>query len=64
MLTKREIEILKLLSQGKTNREIAMILCISVFTVQNHVCNLLQKLNVKNRTEAAIVFYNNSSEVS
>jgi DNA-binding NarL/FixJ family response regulator len=54
-LTKREREILKLVVEGKDNREIAQALEIDVRTVANHVSNLLYKMNAKNRTEAAAI---------
>lgn len=52
-LTLRELEVLKLLSQGNQDKEIAKSLSISVYTVKNHVRNILSKLDAKNRTEAA-----------
>jgi DNA-binding NarL/FixJ family response regulator len=52
-LTDREQEILGLISQGMTNREIAEALIIEVGTVKNHVHNILNKLNVSSRHEAA-----------
>ena len=51
-LTRREIEILKLIEQGKTNKEIAVTFNISIKTVINHVSNILYKLGARNRTEA------------
>ncbi len=51
-LTRREVEVLCLASTGKTDREIAEELGISVMTVSTHVRNLLNKANVANRTEA------------
>ncbi len=51
-LTKREIEIFELLIKGKTNKEIAQELFISVETVKWHLSNIYQKLDVKNRSEA------------
>jgi DNA-binding CsgD family transcriptional regulator len=51
-LTEREKEILDLMSFGYTNKEIASKLCISPFTVYNHVRNILKKLGVKNRIQA------------
>jgi DNA-binding NarL/FixJ family response regulator len=53
-LTKRELEILKLVSDGKANKEIACILFISEGTVKSHVHAVTQKLNVASRTEAAL----------
>jgi len=50
-LSKREIDVLKLLIQGKTNREIAEILFLSVFTIETHRKHLHQKLGVSNSIE-------------
>lgn len=52
-LTPRQIEVLRWVSQGKTNDEIAAILGISVFTVKNHVQRILVKLDASNRVQAA-----------
>ena len=52
-LTDRELQVLRLVADGKTNREIACDLFISEFTVGNHVGNILRKTNSTNRTEAA-----------
>jgi two-component system, NarL family, response regulator LiaR len=52
-LSAREIEILSLLATGGRNDEIAERLMISPFTVRNHISNLLRKLHVDNRTQAA-----------
>ena len=52
-LTPREAEVLRELSTGATNREIAERLVISERTVKNHVSNILSKLHLKNRREAA-----------
>jgi DNA-binding NarL/FixJ family response regulator len=51
-LTGREMEVLKLLARGLTNREIAHVFRISASTVKNHVNSLLTKLEVADRTEA------------
>lgn len=50
-LTKREKEILSFLLAGKTNKEVALILDISLNTVNNHVANIYDKSGVKNRVE-------------
>jgi len=51
-LTARELEVLKLISEGQTNQQIAESLVIEVGTVKNHVHNILDKLNVSSRREA------------
>ena len=53
LLTARERDVLHLLAQGKSNDEIADELVIVIKTVEKHVSNVLGKLGVKNRTEAA-----------
>lgn len=52
-LSAREVEVLRLLVDGMTDREIAAALAISPRTVESHVSNLLRKLGVRNRAEAA-----------
>ena len=52
-LTNRELEILDLIDQGLSNKEIARRLTIELSTVKNHVHNILEKLNVSRRSEAA-----------
>ena len=52
-LTARELEIVELIDQGLTNKEIAAQLYIELATVKNHVHNILEKLHVRRRTEAA-----------
>lgn len=53
-LTERELEVLRLITEGKDNPEIAERLDLSVYTVKNHVSNILAKLEVKNRIQAAV----------
>ena len=53
-LTKRELEILMLIAEGKTNQEIAEQLFIALKTVKVHVSNVLAKLDVQDRTHAVI----------
>lgn len=53
-LTKREREVLTLISEGKTNQDIAETLFISLKTVKSHVSNILSKLGVEDRTQAAV----------
>lgn len=52
-LTERELEVWKLVSKGYSNADIAATLFLSVSTIKTHVSNLLLKLDVKNRTQAA-----------
>jgi two-component system response regulator DevR len=52
-LSKRELEVLHLVSQGKSNREIAQALSVSEKTVRNHVSSVLNKLGLNNRIELA-----------
>lgn len=53
-LTQREYEVLKLLVDGQSNSDIAKNLCISEHTAKAHVCNIIQKLLVDDRTQAAV----------
>jgi DNA-binding NarL/FixJ family response regulator len=53
-LTERELEVLKLVAQGMSNREIASELYISENTVKNHVRNILEKLHLHSRMEAVV----------
>lgn len=59
-LTKREIEVLKLITQGMLNKEIADQLCISEKTVKNHVSNIFKKIEVSDRTQAAVYAIKNN----
>jgi DNA-binding NarL/FixJ family response regulator len=52
-LTPREIEVLRLVAGGKSNRQIAQMLVISEYTVARHVQNILAKLGVSSRSAAA-----------
>lgn len=54
-LTRREQEVLDLISEGRTNQEIADTLIIELGTVKNHVHNILKKLNVNSRRDAATI---------
>lgn len=53
-LTERETDVLRLLAQGKANKEIAQELHIGETTVKTHVSNILMKLDVQSRTQAAL----------
>jgi two-component system, NarL family, response regulator DegU len=59
LLTRRECEVLQMLADGKSNRGIGEALFISEKTVKNHVSNLLQKMNVNDRTQAVVVAIKN-----
>ena len=53
-LSERELEILKLIAQGMSNREIAATLFITEGTAKNHISNILSKLGVRDRTQAVL----------
>ncbi|PKM57615.1 MAG: DNA-binding response regulator [Firmicutes bacterium HGW-Firmicutes-3] len=59
-LTKREVEVLKLITEGLLNKEIAHRLCISEKTVKNHVSNIFKKIEVSDRTQAAVFAIKNA----
>ncbi|ESU32157.1 LuxR family transcriptional regulator [Bacillus sp. 17376] len=59
-LTEREMEVLKLIAEGKTNQEIAEELFIALKTVKTHVSNILSKLQVQDRTQAVIYAFRHS----
>jgi DNA-binding NarL/FixJ family response regulator len=52
-LTAREVEVLRLLAIGRTNKDVSLVLAISLNTVATHVRNILNKTQCANRTEAA-----------
>lgn len=59
ILTRRECQVLQLLSEGESNRQISKSLVISEKTVKNHVSNILQKMDVEDRTKAVIMAIRN-----
>ncbi|WZL81525.1 response regulator transcription factor [Vallitaleaceae bacterium 9-2] len=59
-LTRRETEVLKLITLGFLNKEIADELCISEKTVKNHVSNIFKKIEVSDRTQAAVYAIKNN----
>ena len=58
-LTQREYEVITLIADGMNNKDIADRLFISEKTVKNHVSNIFRKINVSDRTQAAIYAYKN-----
>jgi two-component system NarL family response regulator len=54
-LTPRELEVLRLLAQGKSNKAIGITLSVSEVTVKSHVQSIFRKLNAASRTEAIAV---------
>lgn len=59
-LTKREYEVIRLISKGHNNKEIAVELFISEKTVKNHVSNIFKKIKVTDRTQAALYAIKNN----
>ena len=53
-LSQRELEVLQLLAQGKTNKDIASELYVATDTIKKHVTHILDKLGATNRTQAAV----------
>ncbi len=62
LLSHREIEVLKLVSQGKSNREIALILHLTEGTVKNHITAILSQTGTADRTQAALWAKDNIEE--
>lgn len=56
LLTPRELQVLRLIVEGKSNKEIGWALKITIDTVKLHVTHILQKLDVTGRTQAAVVY--------
>lgn len=61
LLTQRQLEILRLLAAGDSNKQISRLLNISLGTVKAHIESIFNRLNVHNRTQAAMVYHNNHS---
>jgi DNA-binding NarL/FixJ family response regulator len=53
-LTDREVEVLRFIASGATNREIAVQLIVSEGTIKNHISNILNRLDLRDRTQAAL----------
>ncbi len=60
-LTARELEVLRLVTNGCTNVEIGRALGLTVHAVKFHLASIYRKLGVANRTEAAVVFVNDAA---
>lgn len=60
-LSPRETDVLKCLAQGLSNKDIAVTMRLSPSTVKRHVENILRKLRLKNRVEAAVYAISNAS---
>lgn len=58
-ITEKELNIIKLIAEGLSNKEIGNILYISEGTVRNNISIILEKLSLKNRTQLAIFYYKN-----
>ena len=56
LLSAKELQILKLIAEGKTNKEIAAIQFIEISTVKTHINNIYTKLSIKNRKEASVKY--------
>jgi DNA-binding NarL/FixJ family response regulator len=54
-LTEQELDVLKMMVDGKSNFDIAQELYITIGTVKTHVCHILAKLNVSDRTQAVVL---------
>ena len=53
-LTPRELDVLKCIAEGMSNKQVAQMLSVSTTTVRSHVSSMIRKLNVENRTQLAI----------
>ena len=60
LLTRREISVGKLMAEGRTNKEIALRLNLSSGTIKNYSSNIIHKLKVSNRVEAAVTLFKSS----
>lgn len=58
-ILEKEFDIIKLISKGLSNKEIANILFLSEGTVRNYISSILEKLSLRDRTQLAIFYYNN-----
>lgn len=60
-LTEREIEVIRNVAEGLSNKEIASLLFLSEGTVRNYISTILEKLNLRDRTQLAIFYYKHQS---
>ncbi len=58
-ITERELDIIKLLAEGMSNKEISQSLYLSEGTVRNYISNLLDKLNLRDRSQIVVFYYKN-----
>lgn len=58
-ITERELEIIKLLAEGMNNKEISQTLYLSEGTVRNYISNLLDKLDLRDRSQIVVFYYKN-----
>ncbi|MBK7497849.1 MAG: response regulator transcription factor [Ignavibacteriales bacterium] len=63
-MTKREMEIVKLIADGSTNKEIAQELSLSAYTVKSHVHNILEKLSLHTRVHIAKFYETTKSSIA
>lgn len=56
-LLERELEVIRLVAKGMNNKEIAQVLCLSEGTVRNYLSMILEKLNLRDRTQLAVFYY-------
>jgi len=59
MITEKEKEIIELVAEGLSNKEIASELYLSEGTVRNYISGILEKLELRDRTQLAVFYYNN-----
>jgi DNA-binding NarL/FixJ family response regulator len=62
-LSAREVQVMQLMTEGMTNQQIAERLCVTVHAVKFHLASIYRKLDVNNRTEAAVAFLQANGEL-
>lgn len=58
-ITERELDVIKLLAEGMNNKEISQSLYLSEGTVRNYISNLLDKLDLRDRSQIVVFYYKN-----